>query len=149
MAAKRSPQQLREIADVVHALYEKSGAVSWAEFARRAEVSSVQMSNWQLGKTEPSGYNLVRLIRAADGVPDPLHVADAILERLDQITADVRGSAGDEENPDTRGGILGRLEELGASVSDLATTVDGVDARLAELVNDGAQPRRAHGRGSR
>ncbi len=65
MAAARSEDQRRDIAAFVQWLYETSSCASWAEFAERAGVHPVQVSEWQLGKVVPDGHNLIRLIRAA------------------------------------------------------------------------------------
>ncbi len=69
MAPQRTPEQYDEVAAFVRELYAQSGCPSWAAFARRAGVSSMDVSNWQLGKVIPDGWHLYCLIRAAGGAP--------------------------------------------------------------------------------
>lgn len=65
MAASRSPSQLAEIGAFIQRLYELGGYGTWKEFADDAKLSAPQLSDFQRGTVEPSGYNLFRLIQAA------------------------------------------------------------------------------------
>lgn len=65
MAASRSDHQLAEIGLFVKALYEIGGYATWKEFADEAKISTGQVSEFQTGTAEPSGYNLLRLIQVA------------------------------------------------------------------------------------
>lgn len=130
MAAKRSARQLAEVAATIHALYEKSGAATWAEFAQRAGVHPVQLSNWQLGKAEVSGYNLVRLIKAASGVPDQVTEAELLLVELERTRQVLLGAAEHPPTVERQQEILRHLAELGDAVAELAESVSVIQSRL-------------------
>lgn len=65
MAARRSEAQLRELARFVQGLYALGGYATWKEFADQAGVHPVQLSDYQTATSEPSGWSLYSLIRAA------------------------------------------------------------------------------------
>jgi len=89
MAPKRTPQQYDEVAAFVRELYAQSGCPSWAAFARSAGVSSMDVSNWQLGKVIPDGWHLYCLIRAAGGVPPMRSFEEVVRVAEDRILAGV------------------------------------------------------------
>lgn len=64
-----SPQRQRENAEVaafIRELYDAAGFESWGDYARAVGKLPSTLSDWQRGENSPSGYNLLRLIRAAN-----------------------------------------------------------------------------------
>jgi hypothetical protein len=49
----------------VRQLYEKSGARTWASFARKAAVSELSLGEWRRGEGMPDAINLLRMLAAA------------------------------------------------------------------------------------
>ncbi len=100
MAAKRSAEQRGEVASFVRELYAQSGAATQKEFANRAQVHPMQMSDWLLGKSVPDGWNLLCLIRAAGGVPPIRSLEEVVRIAEGRILAveilDVSGCLGEE-----------------------------------------------------
>ena len=119
MAPRRSPQELALIAGFVRGLYELGAYATWKEFAEDARLSVPQLSEFQNGVAEPSGVNLVKLIRAAaqrSGVELPVAAAG-------RFPAD-------------------RLEELQSDVSDLLLGQGEILDRIAELRREQAGQKR-------
>lgn len=65
LARARSTDRNDATAAFVKALYEASGYATWKELADAAGVSAPQVSDFQTGKVEPAGGNLLDLIEAA------------------------------------------------------------------------------------
>lgn len=66
---KLTTQQRRQIKDLMVWIKDESGAASWAELARRADVLPSSLSDWVRGHNGPSAPNVVRLLRAAGVMP--------------------------------------------------------------------------------
>jgi transcriptional regulator with XRE-family HTH domain len=99
------------MAQFIRDLYQRSGCSTWDQFAARAGVHAVQISDWQRGEHIPDGYNLLKLIHAsgildAPGVPvvasieelvtaieDRPEFARALAPSLRQVTQEIRALA--------------------------------------------------------
>lgn len=95
MAVRRSALQKQALAAFVHTLYEQSPYVTWADFARAADVHPVNISDWQRAQTAPDGWNLYKLIKAAGGAPAALAALPrddqaAIAESLEELASMIR-----------------------------------------------------------
>jgi len=77
----------QEVAAFVRELFLRSGCTTWKEFADRAGVLRVQVSNWQRGLGAPDARNLLRLIHASGGIPDG---AEAGVDSVSRYERDVQ-----------------------------------------------------------
>lgn len=59
-------RQIDEVAVYLQVLYGLAGFKSWAEWARQAGLLASTLSDYQRGKNAPNGYNLLRLMQAAE-----------------------------------------------------------------------------------
>lgn len=124
MAASRSEEQLAELAAFVRRLYELGGFGTWKEMADAAGVHTVQISNYQRGVEEPSGWSLLSLIRAT-----------AARSGSDAESLSLRVAR--ESFADRLALAAGRLERLGGAVDELLANQEEGLAKLTLLVERG------------
>jgi len=74
----------------VEAVYERLGAVSWADFARKAGLSYASVMEWRGKRSGPSAANLIRMLQATGHLDEgarfterPIEVAEELVRRLD------------------------------------------------------------------
>lgn len=65
MPQKYLPEERAAVQRFVGQLYERSGARSWAAFARQAGVSDLSLNGWKQGREMPGAVNMLRLLAAA------------------------------------------------------------------------------------
>jgi transcriptional regulator with XRE-family HTH domain len=64
VAGKYTAGERAQVQQFIERLYERSGARSWAAFARQAGVSELGLSAWRSGREMPGAVNLLRLLAA-------------------------------------------------------------------------------------
>jgi transcriptional regulator with XRE-family HTH domain len=127
----RRAEQRKEVAQFIRDLYRRSGCATWEEFAVRAGVHAVQISDWQRGEHVPDGYNLLKLIRAADVLsaeeqspPHPL--IDSIEHLVEAI----------ENSPALARSLEPSLREVAQQVRLLSSSAENASIRLDELLDE-------------
>jgi hypothetical protein len=116
-----------EVAAFVRELYARSGCATWDQFAKRAAVLPVQLSDWQRGRSAPSGYNLLKLIRAAGVLQEPAETE--VLARVDGFISTLENSPSQVERFESE------LREMSDDVAALAKAADQTAERLASLLH--------------
>jgi transcriptional regulator with XRE-family HTH domain len=135
VAEMRKLEQRQEIALFIQELYRRSGCRTWDQFAVRAGVHAVQISDWQRGEHVPDGYNLLKLIRAANVLaaerrtpPHPL------IDSIEHLVAAIEGS------PTLAQSLGPSLRELARQVRVLSSTAADASTRLDELLDAHSEP---------
>lgn len=98
--SEKGRTEAKEVAAFVRRLYEESGFTSWGEFARSAGVSPATMSDWKRAENAPSGYSLLKLIRAS------------------------RWSSNGKTAPDLPGSFEEKADEMLAGIADILALLD-------------------------
>lgn len=118
---RRTKEQRETVAAIVRTLYEASGADTWSDFAKMAGVHWASLSDWQLAKSVPDGWNLLLMMRAVMQQRADLQV-DQLVDSIIPLPA-----------PDS----LRRLESLEAAVGTAGpagvVTLRGLDARVSRI----------------
>lgn len=150
MARRLSYPQMDDLAEFVRSLYEASGFVSWAEFARHAGYPATNLSDVQLGKAGIDGANLLSLIQAAAARMEQSSADVALTVLRTPIEARLdRLERRQEELSNGMGEVLERQAAGGSWLQDLEDRVRAVESRLELAGTAQAQEGRPRGKGSR
>lgn len=87
---EKGRREAEEVAGFVLELYEHSPFESWGEFARASGVSAATMSDYKRAENAPSGYRLIRMIRAAGWPAQQPQDEGDFLERAEALLLEVR-----------------------------------------------------------
>lgn len=83
-------REAAEVAAFVGDLFQASPFESWGEFARASGVSAATMSDYKRAENAPSGYRLLRMIRAAGWPQLESQTDEQFLERAEAVLQEVR-----------------------------------------------------------
>lgn len=116
MAKAWTPDEKRELAELVRLLFALSPYRTWDEFAAVAGVSPVSISRWQSALTAPEGYNVLKLLRGS-GALEALRA---------EVTRREKGAQSD------------RPEDLEAVVTAVTAEVQAGFQKIADILDQDA-----------
>ncbi len=141
MADLRRPEQRREVAQFIRELFRRSGCATWEQFAVRAGVHAVQISDWQRGEHVPDGYNLLKLIGAANVLAvEEQAPSHPLIDSIELLVEAI------ESSPSFARALEPSLREVARQVRSLSSTAEDTSTRLDELLDERSGPQGSRAR---